>query len=67
MAVPHAENGAGDVVSMAAVCSDQDLISTVFRYLDIKDLCSATCVCRFWNLVRHALPPQHYGRLQELH
>jgi hypothetical protein len=51
-----------------AVCSDQDLLKDIFHRLDIRDLCSASCVCKLWNQVgsccslpgsRRALPSEH--------
>jgi hypothetical protein len=37
--------------SVLAVCSDQDLLKDIFHRLDIKDLCSSSCVCTLWNQV----------------
>jgi hypothetical protein len=37
--------------SVVAVCSDQDLLKDIFHRLDIKDLCSSSCVCKLWNQV----------------
>ncbi|WIA32287.1 hypothetical protein OEZ86_003133 [Tetradesmus obliquus] len=37
--------------SVLAVCSDQNLLKDIFHRLDIRDLCSASCVCSLWNQV----------------
>lgn len=41
--------------SVHAVCSDQDLLKDIFHRLDIRDLCSASCVCPLWNQVGSCL------------
>jgi hypothetical protein len=37
--------------SVVTVCSDQDLLKDIFHRLNIKDLCSSSCVCKLWNQV----------------
>jgi hypothetical protein len=37
--------------SVMAVCNDQNLLKDIFHRMDIRDLCSASCVCKLWNQV----------------